>query len=256
MPVEHPELLTCGAAVPVEVRPAPSEAEWGALVAVSGASAEAAAELARRDDALRETLGWWSAMPCVNAITEHAGGLGGLTVWESDYAFASALRQARPEGGGLPLYGGPLGLALLPVCRDGLVMARRSSSLHWAPGRLRLPTEGVLMEDLSGPGASRAIDVVALAWRLMEEELGSASASATVVPVGFYPAPARLAFVAVAHLDCTVEDLVESVGSAPDGFEHTFEPFGSAAEALAALGEDRAHASARLLEYVARGQRT
>ena len=117
-------LLTTSRVVPVALLPLPDPLAWPALASASLASTEPATDLASALAGVREEIKWWSPMPCVLTISATSSRLHRLSARSADYAFALTIRRTRPTNAGLPLYGGPLGLALLPVCSDGIILQR------------------------------------------------------------------------------------------------------------------------------------
>ena len=249
----HPSpLLTIADTLTVHLSPRPQKEDLIELAQASRATEKDVKRLLAKEKGYHATLLYNDAMPCVHAISSLGTRAVGFSAFECDYAFTAAVRSTMPVGAGFPLYGGPLGLGLLPVCRDGVVLARRPSTVDWAKGALRAPSEGVEMSDLEGHGEQRTLSVATLAARLCAEELGPEFATAHIQPIGLCCVPGELAIMVVGYVECSFADVVKSLALAPDGAEHELVLFSSAATALAAMGSDQGNATALLLKEVIR----
>jgi hypothetical protein len=178
-------------------------------------------------------------------------GEGVVWAFEADYAFNVATYRQVTERIGFPLCGGGLSLQILPRCKDGVVLGRRSEQLLVNPGVLSSPSEGIALSDLEGTGARRRLGVARAVDRLVKEELGAIDRkSYSIRPVGLYVAAGWTSLLAVVEFNLRYGELHSIAAEAPDAYEQELVLAGGAAEALARYGRVLGSCTRLLLEAV------
>lgn len=115
-----------------------------------------------------------------------------IAAWSSDWAFTNALQRVARDNPGhpallLPPFGGPIGVAVILFCNEGVVLTKRSMNVAVSPGKLASSvTEGINDKDLVRAEGGVYIDGRRSAQRGLMEEVGLNIPCEDIQPTVFF----------------------------------------------------------------------